>query len=139
MSELANKSAQYKATITGGTITASLSAVSQPSQDVLAPEGQGVFFDKITVQVASGASVVLSSPPPSATSPNGTLAASATVDISGTATNITSNGKPAVQKGDSGNKVITFTFPGPNGSTVPYGVNVKVEVDNPGQTDVIAL
>ena len=101
--------------------------------------GNGVFFDKITVTIPSGASVTLISPPPSATSPSGQLMAPDTIDISGTADNVLSGGKKAVLKGDNGSKAITFTFPGPNSSTVPYSVTVKVEVDKPGQTDVIAL
>ena len=84
--------------------------------------------------------MTLAGPPPGAVSPSGTLASSATIDISGTGDNVLdSSGKKAVLKGDNGSKTISFTFPAPNGATVGYGVNVKVEVDSPGQDKVIAL
>lgn len=136
--ELAVKGCTFKASINPGTISANCSTSTTPSADVLV-SGNGVFFDKITVTIPSGASVTLTSPPPSATSLSGQLMAPDTIDISGTADNVLSGGKKAVLKGDNGSKAITFTFPGPNSSIVPYPVTVKIEVDNPGQTDVIAL
>lgn len=136
--ELAVKGCTFKASINPGTISANCSTSTTPSADVLVG-ANGVFFDKITVTIPSGASVTLTSPPPSATSPSGQLMAPDTIDISGTADNVLSGGKKAVLKGDNGTKTVTFTFPGPQGTQVPYGVSVKVEVDNPGQTDVIAL
>jgi len=140
MSELANGNASFEAKLDNPaeSISASLSAISQPSSDVLAG-GAGVFFDKITVQVPSGSSVTLSSPPPGATAPSGQLMTPDTIDISGTASSITSGDKPAVQKGDKGSKKISFIFPGPNGAQVPYPVNVTAEVSDAGQTDVVAL
>lgn len=139
MAELAAKGCTFKATISPGSINASCSAASQPASDKLVGSN-GIYFDKITVTVASGASVALTSPPPGATSPTGQLMAPDTIDIAGTAGDILdSNDKKAVQKGDNGHKTLTFTFPAPNGATTTYGVDVTVEVDDPGQTDVIAL
>lgn len=136
--ELAVKGCTFKASINPGTISANCSTTTVPSADVLIGSN-GAFFDKITVTIPSGASVKLPSPPPSAVSPSGQLMAPDTIDISGTAADILSGDKKAVLKGDSGTKTISFTFPGPQGTQVPYGVSVKVEVDDPGQTDVIAL
>lgn len=136
--EFAVKGCTFKASITPGTISANCSTTTQPANDILV-SNKGVFFDKITVTIPSGSSVTLLAPPPSATSPSGQLMAPGTVDISGTGSNVLRSNKKAVLKGDNGSKAITFTFPGPNGSTVPYPVTVKVEVNNPGQTDVIAL
>ena len=136
--ELVVEGCTFKASVNPGSISANCSTSTTPSADVLAG-GNGVFFDKITVKIPSGASVTLTSPPPSATSSSGKLMAPDTIDISGTADNVLSGNKKAVLKGDNGTKTITFTFPGPQGAKVPYGVSVKVEVDDPGQTDVIAL
>ena len=59
------------------------------------------------------------------------------VTISGTAENILEGDKPAVQKGDSGEqKKVTLTDSS-SGSTI--NVDIKVEVTDAGQTDVIAL
>lgn len=141
--ELAVKGCTFKASINPGTISANCSTITVPSADVLTGSSgvfsSGAFFDKITVIIPSGASVTLLSPPPSAVSPSGQLMVPDTIDISGTAADVLSGGKKAVLKGDSGTKTISFTFPGLQGTQVPYGVSVKVEVDNPGQTDVIAL
>lgn len=137
--EVAVAGCSFKASITTGSISAQCSTSTTPSQYDKAG-GKGIFFDKITVTIASGASVTLAGPPPGAVSPSGTLASSATIDISGTGDNVLDgSGKKAVLKGDNGSKTISFTFPAPNGATVGYGVNVKVEVDNPGQDKVIAL
>lgn len=140
MSELATSSCSFKASLeTGkGSIEAELSTETQPSQKVEA--GSGVFFDKVTVTVASGASVVLTTPPEGAISPTGQLMAPDTIDIAGTADNITdSSGKSALQKGDKGDKELTFTFPAPNGATTTSSVKVIVEIDDAGQSNVIAL
>lgn len=136
--ELAVKGCTFKASISPGTISAQCSTTTQPSADVLV-SSKGIYFDKITVTVPSGSSVTLPSPPAGATAPSGQLMAPDTIDIAGTAADILSGNKKAVLKGDNGSKAITFTFPGPNGAQVPSPVTVKVEVDDPGQTDVIAL
>lgn len=138
MAELAVQGCTFKASITPGSISAQCSTTTAPSSDVLV-SNKGVFFDKITVTIPSGSSVTLTAPPTGATSPTGNLLAPDTIDISGTASNVLSGNKKAVLKGDNGSKAITFTFPGPQGSQVPSPVTVKVEVDDPGQTDVIAL
>jgi hypothetical protein len=143
MSELAVLGCEFKASISpavGSKITASLSASpsTPPSTDNFV-ESNGIYFDKVTAIVASGATVVLNTPPAGATSPSGTLTASDTIDISGTASNILdSSDKKALQKGDKGSKVLTFTFPAPNGTTVPFGVEVTAEISDAGQTDVTA-
>lgn len=140
MSELAVQGCSFEASLdTGqGSISATLSAVSVPSTDVLV-NNKGVFFDKITVMVATGSSVTLTSPPPGATSPSGQLLVSDTIDISGTADNILdAGGNKAVQKDDDGSKKLTFTFPAPQGAVTTYSVNVTVKVSDAGQTDVTA-
>lgn len=137
--ELAVQGCTFKASISPGTISASCST-STPASTAVLVNSKGVYFDKITVIVPSGTSVTLVSPPPGATSPSGTLLAAGTIDISATGSNVLDgSGKKAVLKGDNGSKSLTFTFPAPEGSTTTFAVNVKVEVDNPGQTDVIAL
>jgi len=136
--ELAVQGCTFKASITPGTISANCSATSQPANDILV-SNKGVCFNKITVMVPSGSRVTLPAPPSGATSPSGQLLAPGSIDITGTGSNILRSSQKAVLKGDNGSKSLTFTFPGPNGTQVPSPVNVKVEVDNPGQTDVIAL
>lgn len=141
MSEIAVKGCIFQASLdTGvGTITAGLSTTTEGSNKV-AVDSKGVYFEKITVTIASGSSVVLNSIPTGASSNTGTLKTSDTIDISGTADNILdSRSEVAVQKNDSGSKVLTFTFPT---STSPYEmtypVNVTVKVSDAGQTYVIA-
>ena len=121
-----------------GTISATLAPASMPSQYVLA-EGKGVYFDKLVVTVGAGSSVAVS-PPPGASSGTGTLAAADTIDILGTAENILDlpSENKAVQKGDKGSKILTFTFPATGGGTVTAPYNVTVEVTEAGQTSVIA-
>lgn len=140
MSELAVQGCSFEASLdTGqGSISATLSAVSVPSTDVLV-NNKGVFFNKITVMVATGSSVTLTSPPPGATSPSGQLLVPDTIDISGTADNILdAGGNKAVQKDDDGSKSLTFTFPAPQEDVTTYPVNVTVKVSDAGQTDVTA-
>ena len=143
MSELAVLGCSFKASISpavGSAITANLSASpsTPPSTDNFVGNN-GIYFDKVTAIVASGATVVLNTPPAGATSPSGTLATPATINISGTASNILdSSDKIALQKGDKGSNTITFTFPAPNGTTVPFAVVVTAEISDAGQTDVTA-
>lgn len=141
MSELAVKGCKFTASLQTGSIVASLSEDPSvlPSKDVLI-NNKGVYFDKVTAIVPSGSTVTLTAPPSGATSPTGVLNSQDKIDISGTADNILdANQKKAVQKGDEGSKSITFTFPAPNGATVPYAVTVKAKVTDAGQTDVTAL
>lgn len=141
MSEVAVKGCIFQAYLdTGvGTITAGLSTTTRES-DKVAVDSKGVYFDKITVTVASGSSVVLSSIPPGASANTGTLASPDTIDIMGTASNILdSRSDMAVQKNDSGSKVLTFTFPtGSNPPTMTYPVKVNVKVADAGQLYVVA-
>ena len=140
MSELAVSECSFEASldIGEGDINAILSAVSVPSTDVLVND-KGVYFDKITVMIASGSTVVLTTTPPGANSSTGELLVPDTIDIEGTAEDILdSDNKKAVQKNDSGSKILTFTFPAPHGATVTYPVNVTVKVSDAGQADVIA-
>lgn len=145
MSELAVQGCTFKASLdTGaGTISpSSLTASSQPSDKNFSTNqtnDKGIYFDKITVTVASGTTVTVSSPPAIATSPTGNLVIPDTIDIEGTADNILdSNDKKAVQKGDKGSKELTFTFPAPQGAVVTGKYNVTVEVDDAGQNKIIA-
>lgn len=157
MSEVAVQGCTFKASLNDGEGTispSSLTASSQPSNkdfaivsESIEVEGEiiviesdkGIYFNKITVTVASGTTVTVTSPPASATSSTGTLITPDTIDITGTADNVldSSNNK-AVQKGDKGSKELTFTFPAPQGAVVTGQYNVTVEVDSAGQTDVIA-
>lgn len=137
--ELAVQGCTFKASVTTGSISAQCSTTTPPSTSDLA-SNKGIYFDKVTVIVPQGSTVTLLTPPPGATSPTGTLTTADTIDIDGTGDNILdSSGNKALLKGDSGHKTITFTFPAPNGTTVPYGVDVTVEVDDSGQDKVIAL
>ena len=145
MSEVAVQGCTFKASLnTGeGTITpSSLTTSSQPSDKnfaIVSESDKGIYFDKVTVTVASGTTVIVTSPPETATSTTGTLVSSKTIDIEGTADNILdSNGKKAVQKGDKGSKSLTFTFPAPQGTVTTGDYEVTVEVDDAGQTDIIA-
>lgn len=144
MSELAVQGCVFKASLDvgAGTIApSSLTTITQPSsKDFCINEtDKGIYFEKITVTVGSGTTVTVTTPPSSATSPTGTLMSPDTIDINGTADNILdSNDKKAVQKGDKGSKSLTFTFPASNSSTVTGNYNVTVEVNDAGQTDVIA-
>lgn len=145
MSEVAVQGCAFKASLnTGeGTIApSSLTASSQTSSKnfvSVSESNKGIYFDKVTVTVASGTTVVVTSPPETATSTTGTLMSPDTIDIEGTADNVLdSNGKKAVQKGDKGSKSLTFTFPAPQGAVTTGDYEVTVEVDDAGQTDVIA-
>lgn len=142
MSEIAVKGCIFQASLDPGvgTITAGLSTTTKES-DKVAVDSKGVYFEKITVTVASGSSVVLNSPPSGAGSNTGTLAQADTIDIMGTANNILdSKSSKAVQKDDSGSKVLTFTFPTSTTppSTMTYPVNVTVKVLDAGQLYVVA-
>lgn len=141
MSEITVKGCIFQAYLdTGvGTITAGLSTTTKESNKV-AVDSKGVYFEKITVTVASGSSVVLNSIPPGASENTGTLAKADTIDIIGTANNILdSKSNVAVQKDDSGSKVLTFTFPtGSNPPTTTYPVKVNVKVADSGQLYVVA-
>ena len=145
MSEVAVQGCTFKASLnTGeGTISpSSLTASSQPSDKnfaIVSESDKGIYFNKVTVTVASGTTVTVTSPPETATSPTGTLMLSDTIDIDGTADNVLdSNDNKAVQKGDKGSKSLTFTFPAPQGAVTTGDYEVTVEVDDAGQTDVIA-
>lgn len=141
MSELAVKGCVFSASLdTGmGSIVATLSTVTPESTNCLV-NNNGIYFDKVSVIVASGSTVTLTAPPTGAVSPVGTLLTPDTIDISGTAENILENDKKAVQKDDSGSKSISFMFPTSSSPyTMNYSVNVTVKISNAGQTDVIAL
>ena len=145
MSEVAVQGCTFKASLNAGEGTispSSLTTSSQPSDKdfaVVSESDKGIYFDKVTVTVASGTTVTVTSPPETATSTTGTLMSPDTIDIEGTADNILdSNGKKAVQKGDKGSKSLTFTFPAPQGAVTTGDYEVTVEVDDAGQTDVIA-
>lgn len=134
--ELAVQGCTFKISSTMGQISAaSLQATSQPSQNI-ACNGKGVYFDKVTVAISSATITAAVA----GTTGKGTLA-SGSLDISGTGANILESNKKAVLKGDKGTKTINFIFTTTSTppSTTPVPVPVTIEVDNPGQTDVIAL
>lgn len=141
MSEIAVKGCTFQASLdTGtGTINALLSTTTKESEKILV-DAKGVYFEKITVTVGAGTTVVLNTPPSGASSPNGVLNAPDTIDIQGTASNVLdSASNKAVQKDDKGSKMITFTFPTSSSPyTMTYPVNVTVKVLDSAQTNVIA-
>ena len=145
MSELAVKGCTIKASLeTGkGTISASpLTVTNQPSDKNLSGEN-GIYFDKITVQLPSTTTVTLTTQPEGASSPTSVpLGVTDTIDIAGTADNILdSSDNKAVQKDDEGSKTITFKFmntSSPPSPTVTAQVKVIVKVTDAGQTGIIA-
>lgn len=145
MSELAVKGCTIEASLEEGkgTISASpLTVTNQPSDKNFVGDN-GIYFDKITVQIPATTTVTLTPQPSEASSPTSIpLGASETIDISGTADNILNGSdKKAVQQGDDGSKTITFKFmntSSPPSPTVEVGVKVIVKVTDAGQTAVIA-
>ena len=145
MSELAVKGCTVEASLEEGkgSISASpLTITNQPSDKNLLGDN-GIYFDKITVQIPETTTVTLNSTPSGAsTNTSIPLATATTIDISGTADNIlNASDEKAVQKDDEGSKTITFKFmntSSPPSPTVEVGVKVIVKVTDAGQTDVIA-
>lgn len=134
--ELAVMGCKFKISSTMGSISAvSLQASSQPSQNI-SVSSKGAYFDKITVAITT-AKITAAVPGTTGTG----ILASGSVDITGTGSNVLEGSKKAVLKGDKGTKTIKFTFTTTSTppSTTPVPVPVTVEVDDPGQTDVIAL
>lgn len=138
MSELAVSGCTLTATCELGQFSAtSVLPGNTPSTNV-SVNSKGVFFDKITAVITAG--VLVPAEPVPGTTNSGVLA-TGSVDISGTASNILdASGNKAVQKGDNGKKSLTFVF---TTTTTPPGTlnkdyEIKVEVTNAGQTDVIA-
>lgn len=145
MSELAVKGCTIEASLEEGkgTISASpLTVTNQPSDKDFVGDN-GIYFDKITVQIPETTTVTLSSTPSGASKNTSIpLATATTIDISGTASNnLNASDEKAVQKDDEGSKTITFKFmntSSPPSPTVEVGVKVIVKVTDAGQTDVIA-
>ena len=142
MSELAVQGRRFKISSTAGSISAvSLATTTQPSNKNFA-DNKGIFFDKLTVNITTA--TITPSVPVAGTTNSGILA-SGSIDISGTADNILdSNGKKALQKGDKTTKTFSFVFTlTPTPPSPPYTTSVDlpvtVEIDDAGQTDVIAL
>lgn len=96
-----------------------------PSSDVLV-ENKGVWFDKINVTLDAGA-----------TYNGGTLKSLASWDIAGTASNILSGNKKAVQEGDNGTSV-ELAFVTDSTPPVTYPLAVKAKVSDANQDKVIA-
>ena len=137
MSEVAVRGCNIKISSTAGSISAvSVKPSNSPSSDNLVDD-KGIFFDKITASITN-ATIKVTVP---GTTNEGTLA-SGSIDIAGTASNVLdSNDKKAVQKGDKATKTLTFLFtitPPATPPTTPVDLPVTVEVDDAGQTDVIA-
>lgn len=145
MSELAVKGCTIEASLEEGkgTISASpLTVTNQPSDKNFVGDN-GIYFDKITVQIPETTTVTLTPQPEGASSPTSIpLATATTIDISGTADNIlNASDEKAVQKDDEGSKTITFKFldtSSPPSPSVEVGVKVIVKVTDAGQADVIA-
>lgn len=143
MSELAVQGCTFKISSTAGSISAtSLATTTTPSNKDFA-KNKGIFFDKLTVNI-SGATITPATPVAGTT--NSGVLASGSIDISGTASNILdSNEKSALQKGDKNTKTFSFIFtltptpPPPSPPTTSVDFPVTVEIDDAGQTSVIAL
>lgn len=146
MADLAVKGCTLEASLdTGvGSITAEPLTVQNQASDKNFAEGNGIYFDKITVVIPETTTVTLNTQPEGASSPTSVpLATSTTIDIDGTASKIlnASDDTVAVQEGDSGSKTITFKFlntSSPPSPTVEKGVKVTVKVKKAGQTSVSA-
>ena len=138
MSEVAVQGCNIKISSTAGNISAvSVEPDNSPSSDNLVND-KGNFFDKITAKITT-ASITPTTPIAGTT--NVGILDSDSIDISGTASNILdSNNRKAVQKGDKATKSLTFTFTTTSTppSTTDISLPVTVEVDDAGQTDVIA-
>lgn len=139
MSEVAVQGCSLKISSTAGNISAvSVVPSNSPSSDNLV-NNKGIFFDKITAQITTAK---IEPTTPVAGTTNVGILASGSIDIAGTASNILdSNNKKAVQKGDKATKMLTFLFtitPPTTPPTTPVDLPVTVEVDDAGQTDVIA-
>ena len=139
MSELAVQGCSLKISSTAGDISAvSVVPSNSPSSDNLI-NNKGVFFDKITAQITIA---TITPTTPIAGTTNTGILASDSIDILGTANNVLdSNNKKAVQKGDKGTKTCTFLFtitPPATPPTTPVDLPVTIEVEDTGQTDVIA-
>lgn len=138
MSEVAVQGCNIKISSTAGNISAvSVEPDNSPSSDNLVND-KGIFFDKITAKITT-ASITPTTPIAGTT--NVGILDSDSIDISGTASNILdSNNRKAVQKGDKATKSLTFTFTTTSTppSTTDISLPVTVEVDDAGQTDVIA-
>lgn len=136
MSEVAVQGCSLKISSTAGDISASSVKPSNSPSTVNLVGTNGIFFDKITALITNA---TISATVPSTTN-EGKLA-SGSIDIAGTASNILdSNNKKAVQKGDKATKTLTFIFTSTSSppAEVPTPIPVTVEVDDAGQTDVIA-
>lgn len=145
MSALAVKGCTIEASLEEGvgSISTSPQIVSSPSTDNIVGEN-GIYFDKVSVMIPSGATVTLLTPPTGASSPTSVpLVDPATIDIDGTADNILdSSDKKAVQEGDEGSDSIVFNFPDtatPPTPSITKSVKVIVKITDAGQTVVEAL
>jgi hypothetical protein len=135
MSEVAVQGCSLKISSTAGDISAVSVEPSNSPSTVNLVGTNGIFFDKITALITNA---TIKATVPSTTN-EGKLA-SGSIDIAGTASNILdSNNKKAVQKGDKATKTLTFIFTSTSSpAEVPTPIPVTVEVDDAGQTDVIA-
>ena len=138
MSEVAVQGCSLKISSTAGSISAvSVNPSNSPSSDNLVDD-KGIFFDKITAQITTAK---IEPTTPVAGTTNVGILASGSIDIAGTAGNVLdSSDNKAVQKGDKATKNLTFTFTTTSTppSTTDVSLPVTVEVDDAGQTDVIA-
>jgi hypothetical protein len=138
MSEVAVQGCHIKISSTAGSISAISVVPSNSPSTVNFADNKGIFFDKITVQITTA---TITPTTPIAGTTNTGILDSGSIDINGTADNtLDSNNKKAVQKGDKATKTLTFSFTTTSTppSTTPVDLPVTVEVDDAGQTDVIA-
>lgn len=136
MSEVAVQGCSIKISSTAGNISADSVEPSNSPSTVNLVGTNGIFFDKITALITNA---TIKATVPSTTN-EGKLA-SGSIDITGTASNILdSSNKKAVQKGDKATETLTFIFTSTSSppAEVPIPIPVTVEVDDAGQTDVIA-
>ena len=108
--------------ITSGQLSELIQITTSPSSDV-AVNGKGVYFGDVDVQLT-------------AITIGNYLCSSGTITISGTANNVTSGNKNAVQINDSATK--TLTFVDTTGQTPSQNLPVTIQITDAGQSDVIA-
>lgn len=99
-----------------------------PSSDI-SVGGKGVFFKEIQFSVSGVTAGDI-----------GYADGQGTGSISGTGENVLSSGDKAVLEDDESELItVNGTKPGPNGSILPASGQIKVKVQDAGQSDVIAL
>lgn len=107
--------------ITSGQTATSITITTSPSSDI-SINSKGVYFGDIDVTLI-------------AVKQGSFVCPEATLTIKGTASNVLSGSKKAVQKNDNATDTFTFTDPS---TLVTTDLPVTIQITDAGQTDVIA-